>query len=245
MDQGIYTAASGAMAMEERLNMIANNIANVNTVGFKKDAISYQEFQKALDTSMLSPGQFKETPVDVVLGKQYIDPVQGGFIDTRNPLDAAIVGDGFFVVNTPDGIRYTRAGNFTVSTEGLLVTQEGYQVQGQGGDITVGSGKVAIEPHGTVSVNGATVDKIHVVTIKKGDLERRGNTLYMPKAGAAPEDVTSPDIRQGVVETSNVDAVVEMVGLISTQRAYESFQKVIRAVNDTYLQSMRSVGSII
>jgi flagellar basal-body rod protein FlgF len=245
MDQGMYTAAAGAIAMEERLNIIANNLANVNTAGFKKDAISYQEFQKDLDASMLYKGQFQEKPVDVVLGKQYIDASQGGFEDTQNPLDAAIVGEGFFAVSTPGGVRYTRAGNFTLSPEGILVTQQGYPVQGQGGEITIGNGKVTIDERGSVMVDGSVVDKLQVANIKTENLVRQGNSLYEAKSGSAPEDVEFPEIRQGVLERSNVDAVIEMVGLISTQRAYESFQKVIRAVNDTYSQSMRSVGSIV
>jgi flagellar basal-body rod protein FlgG len=245
MDQGMYTAASGAMAMSERIDMIANNLANVNTVGFKKDAVSYQEFQKTLDASMLYPGQFQEKPQDVILGKQFIDAVQGGFEDTHNPLDVAIMGDGYFVVNTPEGLRYTRGGNFTLSPEGLLVTQQGYAVQGEGGEITIGSGKVTISEGGAIMVNGAQVDKLQVVKIPKEGLERKGNSFYDAKAGTATESVTNPDVRQGVLERSNVDPVIEMVGLITTQRAFDSFQKVIRAVNDTYSLSMRSVGSIV
>ncbi|HNY65647.1 MAG TPA: flagellar basal-body rod protein FlgF [Deltaproteobacteria bacterium] len=245
MDQGMYTAAAGAIAMEERLSIIANNLANVNTVGFKKDAVSYQDFQKALDASMLYPGQFQTKPVDVVIGGQYIDATQGGIRETGNPLDAAIVGEGFFAVSTPDGIRYTRAGDFTLSTEGLLVTQQGYPVQGEGGDITIGNGKVAIDPHGTITVDGTVVDRLQVVTIQEAGLERQGNSLYAPRQGFATEPVESPEVRQGFIESSNVDPVIEMVGLISTQRAYEAFQRVIRSVNDTYTQSMQSVGSTV
>jgi flagellar basal-body rod protein FlgF len=245
MDQGMYTAAAGAIAMEERLSVISNNLANVNTTGFKKDAVSYQDFQKELDASMLYPGQFQATPVDVVIGRQYIDSTQGGFRDTGNPLDVAIAGEGFFAVSTPDGIRYTRAGDFTLSPEGLLVTGQGYTVQGQGGDITIGSGKVVIEANGAVMVNGVAADRLQVVSIEQEGLERQGNSLYAPRQGYAAGTVENPEVRQGFIEASNVDPIIEMVGLISTQRAYESFQKVIRAVNDTYSQSMRSVGSVV
>lgn len=243
MDQGMYTAAAGAMAMEERLDMIANNLANTNTTGFKKDAVSYQKFQKVLDASMLYSGQFREKPVDVVIGKQYIDASQGGFEDTHNPLDVAIAGEGFFAVNTPDGIRYTRSGNFTLSAEGLLVTQQGYTVQGQGGDITIGKGKVTISEGGSIMVDDVVVDKLQVVSVEEKGLDRQGNSFYAPKQGFEATAVEQPEVRQGVLESSNVDPITEMVGLITTQRAYESFQKVIRAVNDTYSQSMRTVGA--
>jgi flagellar basal-body rod protein FlgG len=231
--------------MAERIDMIANNLANINTVGFKKDAVSYQEFQKALDASMLYPGQFQEIPQDVVLGKQFIDATQGGFEDTHNPLDVSVMGDGFFAVNTPRGVRYTRAGNFTLSPEGMLVTQQGYTVQGQGGDITIGSGKVTISEGGAIMVDGAQVDKLQVVKIPRDGLVRQGDSLYDVKAGMATETVENPDVRQGMLERANVDPVIEMVGLITTQRAFDSFQKVIRAVNDTYTQSMRDVGASV
>lgn len=244
MDQGIYTAVAGAMAMEERLSIIANNLANVNTAGFKKDAVVFEDFQKKLDTSKLSPGQYRATPVDVVVGRQYIDAMQGGFLDTGNPLDVAIAGEGFFAVSTPDGIRYTRAGTFTASPEGLLVTPQGYTVQGQGGDITLGNGKVAIDSRGTVTVDGNTVDVLQISSIPEEGLVRQGNSLFSSREGYTPEAVENPGIRQGYIESSNVEAVTEMVGLITTQRAYESYQKLIKAFSDISSQSMHNVGTV-
>lgn len=244
MDQGIYTAASGAIAMEQRLDIIASNLANVNTTGFKKDSISFEDFQKSLDTSKLYPGQYRATPVDVVIGKQFIDSTQGGFKNTGNPLDVTIVGEGFFVVNTPEGTRYTRAGSFTLSPEGLLITPQGYTVQGQGGDITIGQGIAIIDPDGTVSVDGSVVDKLQISSIEEDALVRQGNSVFSVREGSAPSTVESPNVRQMCLEESNVDAITEMVGLINTQRAYESYQKIIRAFSDTYSQSIHNVGTV-
>lgn len=244
MDHGIYTAASGAIAMEQRLDIIANNLANVNTAGFKKDSISFQDVQKSLDTSKLYPGQYRSTPVDVVIGKQYIDATQGGFRDTGNTLDVAIAGEGFFVVNTPDGTRYTRAGAFTISSDGLLSTPQGYTVQGEGGDITIGQGKVIVDSSGAVIVDGDVVDKLQVLSIQEDALVRQGNATFSVRQGSAPETVGTPNIRQGCLEASNVNPINEMVGLINTQRAYESYQKVIKAFSDTYAQSMHNVGAV-
>jgi flagellar basal-body rod protein FlgF len=244
MDQGIYTAASGAIAMEQKLEIIANNLANINTTGFKKDNISFEDFRKSLDTSKLYPGQYRSTPVDVVIGKQYIDTTQGGFRSTGNPLDATIAGEGYFAVSTPDGIRYTRAGSFVLSQDGLLVTPQGYTVQGNGGDITIGQGKVIIASDGTISVDGSVVDKLQISSIQEDALVRQGNDTYSVKQGSAPETIESPDIRQGFLEDSNVEAITEMVGLINTQRAYESYQKIIKAFTDTYAQSMHNVGAV-
>ncbi len=244
MDQGIYTAAAGAIAMEERLSMIANNLANVNTTGFKKDAVVFEDFRKNLNTSKLSPGQYRATPVDVVIGRQYIDSMQGGFRDTGNPLDAAVVGEGFFAVGTPDGIMYTRAGAFSISPEGLLVTPQGYTVQGQGGDITIGNGNVSIDSRGTVMVNGTAVDVLQISSIPEEGLVRQGNSLFSSGEGYAPEPVESPTIQQGYIESSNVDPVMEMIGLVTTQRAYESYQKLIKTFGDISSQSMRNVGTV-
>lgn len=244
MDQGMYTAASGAIAMEERLHMISNNLANINTAGFKKDAVSFQDFQKALDIAGLSAGQYRNISVDVVIGRQYIDSTQGGFQDTGNPLDAAIVGEGFFTVSTPEGVRYTRAGTFKVSPEGLLVTPQGYAVQGQGGDIAIGNGRVSIDSNGTVMVDGSAADVLQISSISEEGLIRQGNSLYAPRQGYAAQTVETPEVRQGCIERSNVDPMIEMVGLINTQRAYESYQKVIKAFSDTYAYSMRNVGTL-
>lgn len=245
MDQGMYTAAAGAIAMEERLAVISNNLANFNTAGFKKDKVAFEGFQKELDASGLAAGQYRALPVDVVAGGQYIDISQGSFRDTGNPLDAAIVGEGFFVVNTADGPRYTRAGTFQISPEGLLVTPQGHPVQGEGGDIAVGNGRVAIDSGGTVMVDGVVADVLQVADIDEEALVREGSALFTVRQGYAPGIVGIPDIRQGCIETANVDPILETVGLITTQRAYEAFQRVIKSVSDSYTQSMHNVGTTV
>jgi flagellar basal-body rod protein FlgF len=244
MDQGIYTAASGAIAMEERLSLISNNLANANTVGFKKDGVSFEKFSKMLDTAGLYPGQYRTVPTDVVVGEHYIDTTEGPYQKTGNPLDVAMVGEGFFVVNTENGPRYTRAGSFQISPDGLLSTPQGHAVQGEGGDIALESGAITIDSHGTVSLDGNSLDVLQVVRIPDDALVRDGNGLFDVKVGFAPETVESPYISQGSIERSNVDPIKEMVGLISTQRAYESFQKVMKSFSDTYSLSIRDVGTL-
>ncbi len=244
MDQGIYTAASGAIAMEERLTVISNNLANANTPGFKKDGVSFEKFSKLLDTKDLYPGQYRNTPADVVVGEYYIDTTQGSYQKTGNPLDIAIVGDGFFVVNTEDGPRYTRAGSFQVSPDGMLATPQGYTVQGEGGDIALAPGQVDVSSKGIVSLNGNVIDSLQLVHIPGESLVREGAGLFDVKEGSAPEPAESPDVCQGSIEASNVDPIKEMVGLINTQRAYESFQKVMKSFTDTYSLSIRNVGTV-
>ena len=242
MDQGIYTAAAGALSMEDRLNTISNNIANANTTGFKKNDISFEQFIKFLDTSNLWNGQYRRIPIEVLAKKGYLDISQGPIKHTGNPLDMAIIGKGFFAVNTPNGARYTRAGNFHVSADGALVDINGNAVQGEGGEIAIEKGKVVISPDGNISQNGSSVDKLKIVNIPEDALIREGKNLFDVKKGVSPEPVESANITQGSLEMSNVEPVKEMVGLISTQRAYESFQKVIKTFKDTYSLSIRDIG---
>jgi flagellar basal-body rod protein FlgG len=243
MDQGIYTAASGAIAMEERLAIIANNLANLNTTGFKKDHMSNEKFSKLLDTSSLYPGQFRTVPIDVITGAHTIDTTPGPCQKTGNPLDVALAGEGYFVVNTENGPRYTRDGSFHISPEGLLVTAQGYSVQGEGGDIPIDAGDVVIDAQGNITLNRNSVDKLQVVNIPAENLIRQGNNLFAVKEGTVPEGVESVDVSQGFLEAANVEPVKEMVQLIETQRAYEAYQKMIRSLNDAYSYSMRNVGT--
>ena len=246
MDQGIYTATAGAIAMEERLNIISNNIANLNTTGYKKDQMSFEQFQRALDTSMLYTGQYQTVPIDVIPVSTSIDLTPGPPVKTGNPLDCALAGDGFFVVNTEDGPRYTRAGSFQLSTDNTIITPQGYTLQGNGGDITIDpeKGPLVIDANGKVSQDGDEVSTLQVVNIPPEDLVRQGNNLFTVKEGFTPEPVETPVVIQGSLETANVEPINEMVELIAAQRAYDVFQKVIRSANDAYSYSMHNVGTV-
>lgn len=244
MDQGIYTAAAGAMAMELKLHVIANNLANTSTIGFKKDEVNFERYLKQLDTSALATGEYQRISEDVIAKEYYIDTTQGAIRQTGNPLDVALSGDGYFVVSTEQGPRYTRAGAFQRSQEGLLTDQEGNAVQGDGGDIAIGNGTVIIARDGSVSVEGALVGTLQVVDIPPDQLQKKGQNLFAVADGYAPTATENPKVQQGAVESSNVDSIKGMLGLIETQRAYEAFQKMMKTANDTYGQSIRNVGSV-
>lgn len=249
MDQGMYTAAAGAIAMEERLNAISNNVANINTIGFKKDQVSFKQFSKVLDTSMLAQGQYKVIPIDVIALNPSVDVTPGTPMETGNPLDVAINGEGFFVVNTVGGPRYTRAGSFQLNTDNVLVTPQGYRVQGENGDIpidiTTGDGVIGIDSRGTINYDNTDVDTLRVVQIPSEALVRKGNNLFDVKQGYTPVPVEKPSINQSYLEAANVEPVREMVDMIATQRAYDAFQKMIRSINDAYSFSMRNVGTVV
>jgi len=248
MDQGMYTAAAGAIAMEERLTIISNNVANLNTIGFKKDHMSFEQFSKLLDTSMLAEGQYRVIPIDVVALSPTIDVTPGSPVETGNPLDVAMIGDGFFVVSTEDGPRYTRAGSFQLTTDNILVTPQGYRVQGEGGDIsidtTTGNVIIGIDSRGKITYDDTDVDTLQVVRIAPEVLVRKGNNLFDVKEGYVPEPVETPSMSQSYLEAANVEPVSEMVDMIATQRAYDAFQKMIRSINDAYSFSIRNVGTV-
>ena len=220
MDQGMYTAAAGAIAMEERLTIISNNVANLNTIGFKKDHMSFEQFSKLLDTSMLAEGQYRVIPIDVVALSPTIDVTPGSPVETGNPLDVAMIGDGFFVVSTEDGPRYTRAGSFQLTTDNILVTPQGYRVQGEGGDIsidtTTGNGIIGIDSRGKITYDDTDVDTLQVVRIAPEVLVRKGNNLFDVKEGYVPEPVETPSMSQSYLEAANVEPVSEMVDMIAT-----------------------------
>lgn len=248
MDQGMYTAAAGAIAMEERLNIISNNVANLNTIGFKKDQISFEQFSKVLDTSMLAEGQYKVVPIDVIALNPSIDVTPGSPMETGNPLDVAMLGEGFFVVSTDEGPRYTRAGSFSLSTDNVLITPQGYRVQGEGGDIsidtTTGNGVIGIDTRGKITYDDSDIDTLQVVQIPPEALVRKGNNLFAVKEGYTPEPVENPSMSQSYLEAANVEPVTEMVEMIATQRAYDAFQKMIRSIDEAYSFSIRNVGTV-
>ncbi len=246
MDQGMYTAAAGAIAMEDRLNIISNNIANLNTTGFKKDRMSFEQFMKQLDTSSLYPGQYRRVPIDVISESRSIDLSPGAPVKTGNALDIAVMGEGFFVVNTDRGTRYTRAGSFELSTENTIVTPQGYSLQGNGGDITIDpeKGHLVVDSTGKVTQDGDELSTLQIVKVPPEALVRQGNNMFSIKEGFAPEPVETAVLVQGSIEKANVEPISEMVEMIATARAYDSFQKVIRSVNDAYSYSIRNVGTV-
>ena len=177
MTEGLYAALSGAIAEGRALEVTANNLANVSTSGFKKDRLSFREVLAGTNN----------TQRQVLIEPAGVDLRQGTFNRTNAPLDAAIIGPGFFAVQTPQGDRYTRAGSFALSTDGALVTPSGYPVLGKSGPIRVDAGAtVNIGGDGTVTSNGTAVGQLRVVNFAEpAAIERVGASLRRA-TGAAP-----------------------------------------------------------
>lgn len=247
MIRGWYTGASGMNAQQNRLDAISNNLANVNTTGYKKDVVASKSFPELLLRRMNLDGVY-ETPVgsadaSPVIGKlglgvetneNYTDFSQGSFRQTDANTDVAFNGKGFFVVSTPQGERYTRDGNFILGKEGVLLTKDGYPVLGENGVIRAENDKFTINEDGILfdADDNAEIDRFKVVRFdNERYLKKIGTNLYSSNdiSGDAyiAEGFERPKFLQGYMETSNVNVVNEMVQMIEVNRAYEANQKTI------------------
>lgn len=234
MNSGMYSALSGNVNMMEKLNVVANNLANVGTVGFKKDRLF---FEKVLDSVNGQPqpveGLSDETIISQV--RMFTDYGTGPIKQTGNSLHMAIDGEGFFVVSTPEGNAYTRQGNFRRDEDGRLTTIDGNPVLGRGGaPITIPGGKVEIDAAGNITVDGTNSGSINVVDFPKPyQFRKTGSALFVPEDPAAvPQSVARPSVMQGFIEDSNVNAISEMTQMIECSRSYESCQRVIRSYDE-------------
>lgn len=258
MQQSTISALFGALSNETRLNLIANNLANANTAGYKADKVSFQDvFQRmASDFSPDARNDLQEKnllprPILVAkprLAEQTLDMTQGGLEATGNPLDLAITGPGFFRVQTPEGQFLTRNGQFYRNNQGMLVTNQGYPVLGQSGPVTLGEGKtVTITRDGQVSVDGDIVGAIDIVDVADPkQLKKYGQSMFAGPNNAQPVtraiEAGKTGINQGYIEKPNVNVVGEMVAMIEAQRSFEAYAKIISSTQDMDQNATTKVG---
>ena len=241
MSEILYTAAAGAVAQQMRLEIIANNLANTDSVGFKADAGRFRALMSNPDdlraTAVAADGARLTDSVHVVFDGSRTDYSQGRLKATGNDLDLAISGEGFFVVETPEGERYTRRGAFGLSPEGILVTSEGYPVTGDGGPVRIVGQQVMVAEDGRLTVDGVAAGRIRLVNFDRPyRLEKVGDALFRPvdeTVTARDAEAPSVRLRQGFVETSNVDPIRMMTEMLEVLRVYESHQKMMRTAEET------------
>lgn len=245
--QGIYTLVTRGKTLETQMEAVANNLANVDTVGYKQDQPS---FKQLLARTMGVAGESDEEtfatqdhlPPYSGVGVSYVatadmgkDFTSGRPTPTGKDTDLAVISSkGFFSIQTPAGERYTRAGNFTLNSDRQLVTAEGYQVLGKEGPLTIRGSKFEVGDDGTVTVDDQAIGGLKIVTFPYPDrLQKLGGAMFAP---LDPENTARPledvQVAQGFIESSNVNAVKEMTTMIEANRAYTSMQRALTAADD-------------
>lgn len=236
MIPGLYTAASAMVAQQAKLDILANNLANADTPGFKADLLT-------VDVSAASPNtlsDFGSATSTVRPGRSGLDASSGILRPTGNPLDLAIVGRGLFVVQTPQGPRFTRAGSFTRDSDGFLVTSEGFRVLGSGGPIRVPDRGFQVDGRGGVA-NAASL-RIVAGPDEPGLVKVGANLYAVPDGSPPPQEVPEANIVQGHLELSNVNVVRTMVEMLASLRTYEAYQRTIQALDQTAGEAANELG---
>lgn len=251
MLRGLYTASSGMITESKIMDVLSNNLANVNTTGYKKDNVITSAFpdyifNKVGGDDVPQGGQIGIMDYGVLIDTLYTNFQEGALSETKGKLDFAIDGNGFFVVDTPNGQRFTRDGSFVISNNGYLVTQEGYYVEGQNGPIKLSEGNISVDESGNIINNGQYIDKLNILDFNNyNGLRKEGDNLYYIDTASNTQVVPATGkVKQGYLEESNVNPVNEMVNMISVMRAYESNQKVVTAFDETLDKAVNEVGKV-
>jgi len=246
MGSDIYTAASGAIARMHDLDVTANNLANVDTPGYHRDLTV---FEVALESALRAAegGTVKGPPARAMVGiaSSSPDTGSGALTNTGAPLDAAILGPGWFEIATPDGLRYTRAGSFGVDPQRRIVTPDGHPLQGDGGAIRIGAGTPEITGSGEVrDSTGASLGRIRVVDfLEPSGLVKEGRNLYRTLPEAGPFQIENPLLAERTLERSNVVAVAELGRLVQLQRAFDASMQMMTQQDRATERLLREVGS--
>ncbi|CCQ89889.1 putative Flagellar basal-body rod protein flgG [Nitrospina gracilis 3/211] len=262
MLEGLYIASSAGVKQQRKLEVISNNMANVNTPGFKKDALVFKELvppfmapqSMEANRNSLLPTNLSNHGVSYVdVAGQTTDLRQGTLNNTGNPFDLAMQGDGFLVVETPDGPRYTRTGSFKVDDQRRLVDKDGNVLKGVGETnilLPLDNQVISVDKVGTISVRinqeVQNIGQLKVVQFENPKLlKKEGDSLYsMSDPDQLPIPVENPNIQQGFIENSNVSAVEEMTKMIQTVRTFEAYQKIIQSIDEADQQSVNSIARL-
>ena len=257
MVKGLYTAYTGMLNEQHRMDVLTNNLANSDTHGFKKEGATSQAFDTVLgykikdisDTPNLAKG-IGNMNLGVKIGENYTDYSQGPFRVTGNTYDLAISGKGFYSIEFTNkagqkSTKYTRDGAFTVNKEGYLVTKDGDYVLGTAGRIKLNPlVDATVNRDGSISQNGVTVATLRLTDFEDYDyLLKYGETYFEPVEGYTTK-AADAEVYSGYLETANLSVVTEMVNMISITRAYESNQKIIQAYDQTLEYAANQTGKL-
>lgn len=239
MSYGIYDLVQVSTRKISQLDAVTNNIANAGTPGFKAEHLHFA-MQDRKEAS--ADGQSTSYVPSLM-----VDYSPGGMEKTGNVLDLAIRGEGFFAVETKEGVAYTRRGNFTLNKNNELVTQSGDYVLDAGGKhIVVNGDDLQVSEQGQITVDGNAAGRLRMVAFGKGQaLLSRGDGLYTDPGNAGLKTLDKPDLASGYLEMANVQAIKEMVAMIDIQHSFETYQKAIQTIADLDRLSVNRVGKLV
>lgn len=233
---GLVESTETMLAHTQRLNQVTNNLANIDTNGYKREDITFWEMLYTANDNRERVGKALKTVTN---------QDQGPAETTGNPLDFLISGDGFFRIQTPDGIRYSRAGKFSVNNQGQLITPQGHLVLGEGGPIVINGENISVSQDGIFHIDNQAVGKLAIASFTDGDsLEQEGTNLFRLTDTGQEIEATNYQIQQGALEGSNVNTVTEMANMLKLHRAYETQQKIIRTFDEMDSKAINSVGKL-
>lgn len=242
------------LTQKNKIDIIANNISNLETVGFKQDSLLSRSFKDVMIERINDPNVLRQNEIVGALNKGvhidelFTDFEQGSFKETNRSLDFALQGDGFFVIDTPNGIRYTREGSFNIDENGMLVNNKGFYVQGEeGAPLYIGTDDFVVTKDGSIYTGENKdnyVGKLSIVSFNDNSvLRKEGEGLYSVFGNDEPVE-SNAKVKQGSLEVSNVDMVKQIVDMIEVSRTYESNQKIISMIDDTLSKAANEIGKI-
>jgi len=241
MENVSYVGLSQQIALQREMEVTANNIANMNTSGYKTEGILFQQY-----LNKASPGDDGAPLKQVEDYGTFRDLSAGSLKQTFNQLDFGIEGQGYFAVQTPAGTRYTRDGAFSLNSNNEIVTSSGAQVQGEGGTLTIpqDASIISLGPDGTLSTDKGIVGKIKVVTFANAQaLKAQGSNLF-DSGGQAETAADAPHIEQGMLESSNVNPIVEMNRMIQVSRMYDAAQNMVMNDHQRILDVIQKLSQV-
>jgi len=245
--RGLYAATTGMVTQQIKQEGISNNLVNANTPGYKRDDTVLKAFPEVM---LAEVGKGHADKIGTITQGALVDErvtIQqpGALEETGRNLDLAIVGNGYFTVDTPSGLRYTKNGHFQLNNDGYLVTEEGYDVLGEDGRIKLDSKEFAVDDQGNLMIDGNQEARLRVTTFHNpNSLLKEKDVLFRPTEATIIDDDVRYLVRQKMLEKSNVNLVKEMVNLMSGIRAFESNQRIIQAYDQMLGKSASEIGRI-
>ena len=246
MDNSLLINLSGQLSAYQAMDIIANNLANMSTPGFKREGMKFQEYLAKVPSTTTATGSQSNPPLAFVQnGGVFRDVSEGPMNKTGAPLDLAISGNGFFQVQTPNGVRYTRDGHFQLNSQGQIVDDNGYLLLGDGGPITVTpqDGDIHIAADGTVSGVLGQLGTIKIVGFaSQAAMSQQGSNLYA--TSQQPQPNPGGTIEQGMLEGSNVQPVMEMSTMIRIMNKYQMMASLTKSQQQLQTQAITQLGTI-